>query len=340
MLGNPSDGFHGKTLASLIANFCAQVWLEASDALCIAPDGRRGAMTWASLDELRSRVQHAGYPEEAPLLLATCKMFVDVCESRGIRLPPRNFTIGYSTSIPLQVGLAGSSAIVVGALQAMMEFYGVGSGDIPQAQQPSVALAVESEELGVPAGLQVRVTQVYGGLVYMDFDREYMARWGHGRYEKLDLALLPPLYLAYDKAGVASGSIHGPVRALWARGDQEVVATMSALAQLAERGKGALLSGDHEEFGRLMDQNFDTRLALYGEEALGARNLRMIRTGRSLGLPAKFAGSGGAVIGLCPSERQAETIQRFAEEGFECCVVNPVEIVLPPGNGSRCHPSS
>ena len=327
LLGNPSDGFHGKTLASLIANFCAQVWLEESDAVCIAPDGRCDAMTWASLDELRSRVQHEGYPKEAPLLLATCKKFVDVCESRDIRLPPRNFTIGYSTSIPLQVGLAGSSAIVVGALQAMMEFYGVGSGDIPLAQQPSVALAVETEELGVPAGLQDRVTQVYGGLVYMDFDREYMARWGCGRYEKLDLSVLPPLYLAYDKEGVASGNIHGPIRALWARGDRRVMAAMATLAQLAERGKEALLSRDHEEFGRLMDQNFDTRLALYGEEALGSRNLRMVRIGRSLGLPAKFAGSGGAVIGICPPERQDGTIKRFAEEGFECCVVNPVEMV-------------
>ena len=37
------------------------------------------------------------------------------------------------------------------------------------------------EELGITAGLQDRVVQVYGGLVYMDFARESMQQLGHGR---------------------------------------------------------------------------------------------------------------------------------------------------------------
>ena len=37
------------------------------------------------------------------------------------------------------------------------------------------------EELGITAGLQDRVVQVYGGLVYMDFARESTQRHGHGR---------------------------------------------------------------------------------------------------------------------------------------------------------------
>ena len=49
-----------------------------------------------------------------------------------------------------------------------MEFYGV---EIPLEAQPSFVLRVEQEELGIAAGLQDRVIQVYEGLVYMDFDR-------------------------------------------------------------------------------------------------------------------------------------------------------------------------
>jgi glucuronokinase len=49
-----------------------------------------------------------------------------------------------------------------------MEFYGV---DIPLEAQPMLVLSVEKEELGIGAGLQDRVIQVYEGLVYMDFDK-------------------------------------------------------------------------------------------------------------------------------------------------------------------------
>ena len=51
---------------------------------------------------------------------------------------------------------------------------------IPVADRPTLVLRAE-EELGITAGLQDRVAQVYGGLVYMDFARESMQRHGHGR---------------------------------------------------------------------------------------------------------------------------------------------------------------
>ena len=38
------------------------------------------------------------------------------------------------------------------------------------------------EELGITAGLQDRVVQVYGAVVYMDFAKELMQQHGHGRY--------------------------------------------------------------------------------------------------------------------------------------------------------------
>lgn len=43
------------------------------------------------------------------------------------------------------------------------------------------------EELGINAGLQDRVIQIYNGCVYMDFDRELMERQGHGAYEYISL---------------------------------------------------------------------------------------------------------------------------------------------------------
>ena len=48
---------------------------------------------------------------------------------------------------------------------------------IPVLQRPGLALAAE-QELGIAAGLQDRVVQTFGGLVYMDFDHGLMQRSG------------------------------------------------------------------------------------------------------------------------------------------------------------------
>ena len=67
-----------------------------------------------------------------------------------------------------QIGLAGSSAICYSCVKALMAFYGLTYRDIPKHLLPSFVLKIENEELGINAGLQDRVVQVYEGLVYMD----------------------------------------------------------------------------------------------------------------------------------------------------------------------------
>ena len=47
-------------------------------------------------------------------------------------------------------------------------------------ERPGLVLRAE-EELGITAGLQDRVVQVYGGVVYMDFAKKLMQQKGHGR---------------------------------------------------------------------------------------------------------------------------------------------------------------
>lgn len=39
---------------------------------------------------------------------------------------------------------------------------------------------------------------------------------------------------------------------------------------------------------------------MFGDEALGALNIKMVEVARSIGAAAKFTGSGGAVVTFCP----------------------------------------
>jgi glucuronokinase len=208
--------------------------------------------------------------------------------------------VRYATLIPRQVGLAGSSAIIVATLRALMAFYGV---EIPLEAQPSLVLSVERDELGIAAGLQDRVVQVYEGMVYMDFGRscEHLLdglKCYH--YESLDPALLPPVYLAYhDALSEPTEVFHNDIRARFDRGEPAVVDAMRHFAALAASARQALLDRDAQRLACLIDENFDTRRGIY---QLPAWQVEMVETARRCGASAKFAGSGGAIVGTYRDE--------------------------------------
>ena len=90
------------------------------------------------------------------------------------------------------------------------------------ADFPKLILDIEKVELGIAAGLQDRVIQTYGGLVYMDFEGGESNAAG-GVYTPLDVSLLPDLYLVYNiDLGGDSGGVHADVKERWLQGNPEV----------------------------------------------------------------------------------------------------------------------
>ena len=296
LVGNPSDGYFGKTVSFVIRNFSAKVSLYENPEVEIVPSFQDRSR-YASVRDLVDDVRMQGYYGGIRLMKATIRKFVDYCDARNITLPERNFSIRYRTTIPRRVGMAGSSALVTATLRCLMEFYEV---DIPKPQQPGLILSVENEELGISAGLQDRVIQVYEGCVYMDFDKEYMDAHGHGRYEPIDTHLLPPLYVAY-RTDFEEGSemFHNNLRERWLSGDPAVVQAMRDFASYAEEVRNLIVAGRGGEIGPWLDKNFDLRRSLI---KIDQQNIEMVERARSVGAHAKFAGSGGAIIGTYPDE--------------------------------------
>jgi glucuronokinase len=307
LLGNPSDGYNGKTISIIIRDFWAEVVLYEWDTveIVLAEDDRA---RFSSVQDLARDVKLHGYYGGIRLIKATIKYFVEYCQERKIPLHERNFSIRYQTNIPRQVGLAGSSAIIVATLRCLMEFYAV---TIPQVAQPTFVLSIEREELGIAAGLQDRVIQVYEGLVYMDFDhsrKHEVAGLACYAYESLDPALLPSLYLAYHHAlSEPTEVFHNDIRGRFNRGDAKVVQAMKHFAELAARGRDALLAGDSTLLGALMDENFNTRANIYN---LPSWQVAIVDTARACGASAKFAGSGGAIIGIYQGETMFEALRQ------------------------------
>jgi glucuronokinase len=288
LLGNPSDGYFGKTISVTVGNFRARVSLHPSPMLRIEEHDEL-----SGVDALVERVERHGYYGGKRLVEAAIKRFVDHCRASGIELRPDNFTVRYETDIPRQVGLAGSSAIIVATLRALMAFYGV---EIPLPVLPGLTLQAETVELGILAGLQDRVVQAFEGLVYMDFDRKGVQSSGGGAYERLDASRLPRLYLAYDtNLGKISGTMFHDLRQRFEAGDAFVIQTLERLAGLAEAGKQALADRDVPRLKRLMNENFDLRRSIM---PISDANLELVETARQCGASAKFAGSGGSIVGV------------------------------------------
>jgi glucuronokinase len=303
LIGNPSDGYHGKTISFIIRNFQATVSLWESPELVIVPN-RRDQMNFGSISELVQDTRAFGYYGGLRLLKASVKQFHDYCQQGGVKLHVENFTIRYHSEIPAQVGMAGSSAIITACFRALMQYYGI---KITPATLANLVLSVETDELHIPAGLQDRVVQAYEGLVYMDFAEAHFEKRGHGVYEELDPSTLPPLYIAYTKK-LSEGTevFHNDIRDRFNRGEPEILAAMEEWGDLAQRLHDHLVAGQGDQIAPLIDRNFDLRCEIY---RVAPGNLAMIEAARAAGASAKFTGSGGAIVGTYEGEEMFQAIR-------------------------------
>jgi glucuronokinase len=317
LVGNPSDGYYGKTISLIVKNFSADVVIHEWPELEIIPT-RQDHCRFDSLEDFLRDQRLNGYYGGLRLIKASIKRFAEHCRKNGVELPRENFSLRYSSNIPRQVGLAGSSAIVTATIRALCRFYGV---TIPKEILPGLILSVEKDELGIGAGLQDRVAQVYEGLTYMDFDQDFMNEHEHGRYEPLDPCLLPPLFVAYQTELAESSEVfHNDIRKRYDSGERKVIEAMKTIADLARQARQSLLARDYEALARLMDRNFDTRRDIYN---LNPKHIRMVELARQIGASAKFAGSGGSIIGAYKDETMFARLKQ-AFETENCAVIKPI----------------
>jgi glucuronokinase len=274
LAGNPSDGYGGRVLAVALDELRAEAEVAPAQR-----DDVEGALARAALARFRARFpRHAG-------------------ESVRVR---------WTTTVPREVGLAGSSAIVIAVLRALLEAFGEA---LEPRELAAVALAAETEELGIAAGLQDRLVQAHGALLAMDFARD------GGGVEALDRALLPPLYVAWHpEAASPSGAIHADLRAR----EREVRPVMDELAALAARARDALVAGDTGAFAAAVDGSLDARARIM---PIHPRVRRMAELARAAGASANSAGSGGAIAGTMPVGAWEALRDALAKEG--CGILRP-----------------
>ena len=318
LLGNPSDGYGGKTISLIVSNFWAEAILTPSPILAIDMSDPF-EQSFSSIAELRQHVVEHGYYGGERLVKAAIKRFADYCDGRHELTRPC-FRIAIRSNIPLQVGLAGSSAIIIATLRGLMQWYEV---TIPPYLLASLALSAELDELGIPAGLQDRVVQAYEGIVYMDFARSAMKDEGglvFGSYEPIELDRFPNFYISYSTRGSEPTEVlHGDLKRRYQAGEPAVLQAMDQWAEFAREGKDVLLRGDDVRLAELIDANFDLRRRMC---RLNPHHVEMVETARGVGCSAKYCGSGGAILGTYFDEAMFNRLGK-ALHSLGCHVFKP-----------------
>jgi len=310
ILGNPSDGYGGKAIACTVANFAARVTLEPSRVLAVVTSTDRLALPdW----------NQALHPEMAPagtgivrLAVAALRRFVHWIDPSARIEPP--FTLCCETNIPREVGLGGSSAMIIAVLRALSAHFGVPITPFDLAEH---ALAVETDDLRIVAGPMDRVIQSYGGVIEMDLAEPRSPE----SYRPVDPKLVPPLVIAWDpRGGAPSGVMHGDLRRRWLARDPVVLETIEALREVVEQGVWALEAHDRSSFVNLVNLNFELRCRI---ASVSSHDREMVKLARQHGAAAKLCGSGGAVLVVHPNdERLPEVEEAFTRAGLSC--VRPV----------------
>ena len=295
-MGNPSDGYGGRAIACAVRNFRV-------DVTC----GPVGGVASAGRDRSPRR-----------LLDASRRRFERYCRERAIPIRREHWDLDARSDIPFKVGLAGSSAIVTAAVRALMEFHEVA---IPERELPGLILSVETDELGIQAGLMDRVAQVYGGVMYMDLAVERPETRGYADVRPLPPENLPPLFVAF-RPDLAEGSevVHSDLRRRFDAREPLVLDTMEELAMLADRARDLIEADRGGEIASLMHRNLELRDRV---APLSDGNRELAGCGRALGAGVKFAGSGGAVVGAYDGDADRLAALRAAYEAIDAAFLVP-----------------
>jgi mevalonate kinase len=287
LIGNPSDQYGGCTLACSVP-LRARVELRAAEGTRLATEG----------EEIRIE-------KEADLAL--CGDLFDVARAVLASLPGPlpEARIAYASEVPLGSGLAGSSALVVALLRALLAWRGDEAG--PPQLLAERAREIERCGLGVTCGYVDQYLAVFGGCRYVDF----RGKTPEGSFASEPFASVEsvegplPFVLAFTGRRHSSDSVHRPIRARWLAGEIGVRAAMERMAEIGLAGRRALQEGDFAELGRLMNENHALVRDLGGS---GDANEELIAASLSAGAPgAKLAGAGdgGTIVALWPFEDAA-----------------------------------
>lgn len=255
------------------------------------------------LDESLNVVESAVNKDQALRLAKYLTTAFTVCEERlGLRAK-QGVHVKVESPLPIGAGLGTSAAVTVGSVTSCLALYGFG----PEIDQKEVALlAWRAEQLAQgKASPMDTFTVTYGGL-------RYIMPW-EPEAELLKPAKELHVVVGYTEKRSNTASMVAAVaerkKLLGEVGDELV----RLIGRVSERARRAILEGDLELVGLLMDVNQGLLEALGVVSADHKVLIEALRRAGALGAKTSGAGGGGAFVALARDREHAKQLSRIVE---------------------------
>lgn len=211
-------------------------------------------------------------------------------------------------------GLGSSSAMVVAVLGAVLEWTGKALSPYKVAE---LAYRIERCDLGIPGGYQDQYAAVFGGVNWIEFSAERVVvnplRVAADVLNELHYRLL----LCYTgKIRASVGIVHEQVEG-YVEGKSEVTAALDATKTLAVEMKAALLRGELDRFGGLLNETWQQKKRFSSkitDPQIDALYERALEEG-ALGGKLLGAGGGGYLLFLAHRDRKHQLADSLRQAG-------------------------
>jgi len=226
----------------------------------------------------------------------------------------KGFELFLHTDAPPGSGLGSSSAIVVAIIGVFSQWLGL---PLTSYETASLAYQIERVDLGIKGGRQDQFAATFGGFNLIEFYGDRVIVNPLRIPDAIRNELHYSLMLFYTGGTRLSAHIIDNQTRGFVQRQQEVVAAMDSIKQLAVETKNALLQGRLEDFGALLHESWLNKkqmASLISTPQIDEIYQEARRLG-ALGGKISGAGGGGYMFFYCPYETQAAIAERLDELG-------------------------
>jgi len=203
-----------------------------------------------------------------------------------------------ASEVPPGTGLGSSSAMAVALVQALAAYLGISMDSLDIAE---MACWLEIEQLGLPIGKQDQYASACGGLNTIAFAVDDV------HLEPLDLPADFITALGSRLLLFSTGQVHNSANILSQQQtdtmtNPKVIRTLHHIKALALEMQSALLAGDLDRFGQLLDRGWQEKRSLSKNVSTAAIDCwyNAARRAGALGGKIVGAGRGGFLLLYCP----------------------------------------
>ena len=306
LVGNPTDMYGGSVLSCSTRERARCTLTPGGDGLVVTVGGH--TETLRTTTDLA--LQDGSYLNVARAALTALEVDPSTASP---------FALDADTDIPMQAGLAGSTAILACLTGCLLAHLGL---TLNRYETAELVRQMEYDVLGIVCGFQDHHMAVFGGLNFMDFrgrrsDAPLDTDTPFAVVEPLSSYLTEPLPFVLAHTGVRhhSGSVHTSPRERWLNGEAAVVEAYEEIAALGRRAKRALLACDWDALAACITRNHALVRDLGGS---GEANEALIAAALDGGaLAAKLAGAGGGGTILALTQDPTRTVAAMQAAGAE-----------------------